>query len=165
MARSSQSVGHRQRFMIALDTNFLVYAHRSDNPFHLIARTAIARLAQGALPWGVPVVCVHEFLAVVTNPKIFKQATPAKLAFEQVRSLLALPTARLLMPTHHHLDILSQLTESAKTVGAQFHDARIATICLENGVTQLWTADRDFSAYPLLSTQSPQDLVAAGFAR
>lgn len=150
--------------MIALDTNFLVYAHRSDNPFHLIARTAIARLAQGALPWGVPVVCVHEFLAVVTNPKIFKQPTPAKQAFAQIRILLTLSTARLLMPTQHHLDTLSQLAETAKTVGAQFHDARIAAICLENGVTQLWTADRDFSAYPQFSTQSPQDLVAAGFA-
>jgi uncharacterized protein len=150
--------------MIALDTNFLVYAHRSDNPFHLIARTAIARLAQGALPWGVPVVCVHEFLAVVTNPKIFKQATPAKQAFQQIRSLLALPTARLLMPTDQHLDILHQLATAAKTVGAQFHDARIAAICLENGATQLWTADRDFSAYPQLSTLSPKDIVAAGFA-
>lgn len=146
--------------MIALDTNFLVYAHRSDNPFHVISRTAIARLAQGALPWGVPVVCVHEFLAVVTNPKIFKQPTPPKLAFQQIRSLLALPTARLLLPTDQHLDILNQLATAAKTVGAQFHDARIAAICLENGATQLWTADRDFSAYPQLSTLSPKDMVA-----
>jgi uncharacterized protein len=150
--------------MIALDTNFLVYAHRSDNPFHTIARTAIERLAQGALPWGVPVVCVHEFLAVVTNPKIFKQATPAKQAFAQIRNLLALPTARLLMPTNQHLDILQKLTEAAKTVGAQFHDARIAAICLENGATQLWTADRDFSAFPQLSSLSPQDLLATGSA-
>jgi uncharacterized protein len=57
---------------------------------------------------------------------------------------------------------LNQLTEATKTVGAQFHDACIAAICLENGATQLWTADRDFSAYPQLSTLSPQDLVAAG---
>jgi uncharacterized protein len=83
--------------MIALDTNFLIYAHRSDNPFHLIARTAIERLVQGILPWGVPVVCVHEFLAVVTNPKIFKQATPRDLAFEQIEALLSQPGARLLM--------------------------------------------------------------------
>jgi predicted nucleic acid-binding protein len=62
--------------MIALDTNFLVYAHRSDNPFHILARAAISRLTQGLLPWGVPVACVHEFLAVVTNPKIFKEPTP-----------------------------------------------------------------------------------------
>lgn len=146
--------------MIALDTNFLVYAHRSDNPFHLIARTSIERLSQGMLPWGVPVVCVHEFLAVVTNPKIFKQATPRKLAFEQIDALLAQPGARLLFPTMRHLAVLRELSDSGQTVGAQFHDVRVAAICLENGATTLWSADRDFSAYPQLICQSPKDLVA-----
>jgi uncharacterized protein len=149
--------------MIALDTNFLVYAHRSDNPFHLIARTAIERLVQGIAPWGVPVVCIHEFLAVVTNPKIFKQATPRQLAFEQIDALLAQPGARLLMPSERHLAVLRQLSESGQTIGAQFHDARVAAICLENGATKLWSADRDFSAYPQLACQSPKDLVASGF--
>ena len=147
--------------MIALDTNFLVYAHRSDNPFHVIARTAIDRLAQGMLPWGVPVVCVHEFLAVVTNPKIFKQPTPRATAFAQMDALLAQSGARLLMPTAQHLAVLRQLAESGQTIGAQFHDARIAAICLENGVTTLWTADRDFSAYPQLMCLSPKELVVA----
>lgn len=150
--------------MIALDTNFLVYAHRSDNPFHLIARTSIERLVQGMLPWGVPVVCLHEFLAVVTNPKIFKQATPRKLAFEQIDALLAQPGARLLSVTARHLAVLRELSESGQTTGAQFHDARVAAICLENGVNTLWTADRDFSAYPQLVCKSPKDLLVSGFS-
>jgi uncharacterized protein len=161
MARGCEPFKYWQRFMIALDTNFLIYAHRSDNPFHLIARTAVARLTQGVLPWGVPVVCIHEFLAVVTNAKIFKQPTPSKLAFEQIQSLLALPTARLLMPTDQHLAVLAQISTQAKTAGAQFHDARIAAICIENGVRELWTADRDFKSFPQLATKSPQDMVAA----
>lgn len=145
--------------MIALDTNFLIYAHRRDNPFHALARAAIERLARGFQPWGVPVVCVHEFLAVVTNPKIFKQATPPSLAFDQIEALLAISTARLLMPTERHLQMLKAITQENTTVGAQFHDARIAAICLENGVSQLWTSDRDFSAFAQLQTRSPQDLV------
>ena len=150
--------------MIALDTNFLVYAHRSDNAFHFITRTAIDRLVQGILPWGVPVVCVHEFLAVVTNPKIFKQPTPRALAFQQIESLLAQTGARLLMPTDKHLMVLRQLADAGQTLGAQFHDARVAAICLENGVTTLWTSDRDFSAYPQLACRSPKELVAMGLA-
>lgn len=151
--------------MIALDTNFLVYAHRGDNPFHALARAAISRLTQGLLPWGVPVACVHEFLAVVTNPRIFKQPTPLALAFEQIEALLAQPTARLLLPTQAHLPLLKQLSLAASTMGAQFHDARIAAICLENGVHELWSADRDFRAFaqidgmPVLQVKSPQDLV------
>ena len=76
-------------------------------------------------------------------------------------ALLAQSGARLLMPTDKHLAVLQQLAESGQTVGAQFQGARIASICLENGVTALWTADRDFSAYPQLMCQLPKDLVAA----
>ena len=145
--------------MIALDTNFLVYAHRTDNPFHALARAAIGRLASGLLPWGVPVVCVHEFLAVVTNAKIFKQPTPSQLAFDQMEALLAVPTALLLLPGAQHLAVLRQISGAAGSQGAQFHDARIAAIALENGVSELWSADRDFRAFAQLKVRSPQDLV------
>ena len=104
---------------------------------------------------------VYEFLAVVTHPKIFKQTMSRALAFQQIGTLLTLAGARLLMPTDRHLAVLGQLAESAQTVGARFHDARIAEICIENGVTTLWTADRDFSAYPQLRYQSSKNLVTA----
>jgi predicted nucleic acid-binding protein len=35
------------------------------------------------------------------------------------------------------------------------HDTRIAAICLENGITELWTADRDFSRFGQLKTYNP----------
>lgn len=147
--------------MIALDTNFLVYAHRNDNNFHTIARTAISRLIHDGLPWGVPVACVHEFLAVVTNPRIFKEPTPRAKAFDQIDALLAQNGARLLLPTERHIDVLRELSTRVKAIGAQMHDARIAALCLENGATQLWTADRDFSAYDQLQVRRPEDLVQA----
>ena len=150
--------------MLGLDANFLVYAHRSDNPFRLIARTATDRLTRGIGSWSVPVVCVHEFLAVVTNPKIFKQPTPRALAFQHIETLLAQTGARLLMPTDKHLVVLRQLADTGQTLGAQFHDARVAATCLENGMTTLWAADRDFSAYPQLVCRSPKELVAMGLA-
>ena len=37
----------------------------------------------------------------------------------------------------------------------QVHDARVAALCLESGVEELWTADRDFSRFPALRTQNP----------
>ena len=39
--------------------------------------------------------------------------------------------------------------------GAKVHDAKIAAICLSLGVTELWTADRDFSYFPELTTRNP----------
>ena len=35
------------------------------------------------------------------------------------------------------------------------HDARIAAICLGNGVAELWSADRDFGRFPELRVVNP----------
>lgn len=34
-------------------------------------------------------------------------------------------------------------------------DAKIAAICLQNGVREFWTADREFSRFPGLRTVNP----------
>ena len=35
------------------------------------------------------------------------------------------------------------------------HDARIAALCIAHGVTDFWTADRDFSRFPTLPARNP----------
>ena len=56
--------------MIALDTNLLVYAHRRDSEWHAEATAAVRELAEGPAPWAIPWPCLHEFLAIVTHPRI-----------------------------------------------------------------------------------------------
>ncbi len=34
-------------------------------------------------------------------------------------------------------------------------DARIAALCVGHGVTEFWTADRDFSRLPMLPVRNP----------
>jgi predicted nucleic acid-binding protein len=105
--------------------------------------------------WAVPWPCVHEFFAVVTNPRIFKTPTSTNTAFNVVRELDTRPQARLLGESQRHLDILDQLCRSAPIIGTRFHDARIAAICIGHGVSELWTADRDFGYFPQLKTANP----------
>ena len=50
---------------------------------------------------------------------------------------------------------LKTLLQRAKTTGAAVHDARIAALCLQHGVAELWSADRDFSRYPALKVVNP----------
>lgn len=50
---------------------------------------------------------------------------------------------------------LTALARSGRIVGPRIHDARIAALCLHHGVTELWTADRDFSAFPQLKVRNP----------
>ena len=141
--------------MIAVDTNILVYAHRAEAPFHTQAFDCLKSLAEGGKPWGIPVSCLHEFLAVVTNHKVFNPASSFEQALAQVDAWLASPQAQVLHSGSQHWRILSELTRKAKLQGGQFHDARIAAICLENGVSLLWSADRDFGRFRALKTVNP----------
>ncbi len=141
--------------MIAVDTNLLVYAHRADSSFHDRARSALESLAAGTRQWAIPWPCVHEFLAVVTHPRIYKTATPLETAMAQLRALQAVTNLVLIAETDGHLDHLGDLAIAARVQGGAVHDARIAAICLSHGVSELWSADRDFSRFPRLSVRNP----------
>ncbi|MFT4230044.1 MAG: PIN domain-containing protein [Microbacterium sp.] len=141
--------------MIAVDTNLLVYAHREDSPHHASASAVLRDLASGRAPWAIPWPCVHEFLAVVTHPRIYAPPTPASTAMAVVDALAALPNLRLLHESPAHLAELGDLLARGDVTGARVHDARIAAICLAHGVGELWSADRDFSWFPRLRTRNP----------
>lgn len=141
--------------MIALDTNLLVYAHRPDMPAHARARAAVIEALAGAEPVGLCWPVLHEFLAVVTNGRIFTEPTPIDRAFDQVDHWLASPRALALHESPHHLSTLQQLVTDGRATGAALHDARIAAICLDHGVHELLTADRDFSRFPRLRVRNP----------
>ena len=141
--------------MIAIDTNILVYAHRADSPFHDRARSALESLTAGAREWAIPWPCAHEFIAVVTHPRIYRTATPADKAFAQLHALASLANLVFIAEADDHLSHLEALGLAAKVRGGAIHDARIAAICLSHGVAELWSADRDFSRFPTLKTRNP----------
>ena len=66
--------------MIAFDTNILVYAHRKESTFHARARDCVRDASEGSEAWAIPWPCLHEFLAIVTNPRIFKEGIAAGIA-------------------------------------------------------------------------------------
>lgn len=141
--------------MIAVDTNILVYAHREDSPFHAAAIEKLTGLAEGLPLWAIPWPCLHEFLAIVTHPRIYAPATPLDRALDQIEAWLASPSLRLLTEADAHWATLRRLLEAADVVGPQVHDARVAALCLQHGVSELWSADRDFGRFPGLRTVNP----------
>ncbi len=141
--------------MIAVDTNILVHAHRADSTWHEQASRAVRELATGRSAWAIPWPCIHEFIAVVTHPRIFKIPTPLARACEQVEAWLESPTVVLLTETGDYWPVLRDFALSGKVAGPKIHDARIAALCELNDVTTLLTADRDFSRFPLLVTRNP----------
>ncbi len=141
--------------MIAVDVNVLVFAHRLDSPFHDPARKAVAGLAEGGALWAIPWPCLHEFLAVVTHPRIYRPPTPLERALEHVEAWLESPTLRLLTETGTHWPTLRSLLVRARVAGPQVHDALIAALCRSHGVRTLWSADRDFGRFADLHVVNP----------
>lgn len=141
--------------MIAVDTNVLVYAHRVDAQWHEPARVRLCELAQSPSPWAIPWPCVHEFLAIVTHPRIYLPPTPREAGLDQIAAWLESPSLMLLAESTEYWTVLRALVSRAKIAGAQVHDARIAALCIHHDVRELWTADRDFSRYGSLPTANP----------
>jgi len=141
--------------VIAVDTNVLVYAHRRDSPWHEAARLCLQDLAEGNSLWAIPWPCVHEFLANVTHPRIYRSPTPLETAFVQLEAWLESPNLVMLGESEGYLERLRNVTMSARVMGPRVHDARIAAICLQHGVRELWSADRDFGRFPSLRVCNP----------
>ncbi len=141
--------------MIAIDTNILVYAHREDTPFHEIAYRRVAELAEGAAIWAIPWPCVHEFLAIVTHPRIYAPPTSLPRALDQVDAWLESPTLSLLSESATHWLTLRAQLAAGRITGLQIHDARVAALCRQHGVRELWSADRDFSRLSGLAVVNP----------
>lgn len=140
--------------MIAVDTNILVYAHRLDSTSHAVAKRLMTELSEGGA-WAIPWPCLHEFWSVVTNPRIFKHPATQAEALDQLEAWMASPTVLLMHETSMHWSALRRLMEAGPIVGAQIHDARIVAICLQHGVRELWSADRDFKRFPALKVRNP----------
>jgi len=141
--------------LIAVDTNLLVYAHRADSEWHESALQRLLSLAEGPSRWAIPWPCLHEFLAIVTHPRIYSPPSTPATALASLAAWLDSPACIPIGEGPGYFELLQRLVTAGQVVGGLIHDARVAAICLHHGVATLWTADRDFSRFPQLKTMNP----------
>jgi toxin-antitoxin system PIN domain toxin len=141
--------------VIAVDTNILVYCEREESPFFRQAERCIIELAEGTAPWAIPWHCIHEFFSVVTNPRIWRVPTTPSQALEQIGYWMESPTIIVLTEGPSYWVELQDILMTSGVRGPKVHDARIAALCREHGVTTLWSADRDFSRFGGLKVVNP----------
>jgi toxin-antitoxin system PIN domain toxin len=139
----------------AVDTNVLIYAEIVGSRHHAVASGLLRQLAEDAAPWAIPWPCVYEFLRVVTHPRVYHPPVPLPVALGDLRSILASPSLVLLSETSRHAEILAGVLEASGAAGNLVHDAHIAALCLEHGVSELLTGDRDFSRFASLRVHHP----------
>jgi toxin-antitoxin system PIN domain toxin len=143
----------------AVDTNILIYAEIVSSPYHERARATLTDLAESNEPWAIPWPCIYEFLRVVTHPRVYHPPMPSKAAIQDLKRLFESPSLILLNETDRHLDVLERLVMESGVSGNLIHDAHIAAICIEHGVSELLTADRDFSRFSGNRLENPLDEV------
>jgi len=141
--------------MQAVDTNILIHAEVASSQHHDPALKVLKGLAEGALPWAIPWPCIYEFLRVVTHPRVFHPPVPLNLAIEDLRKLLASPSLFLLAETPRHLSVMDQVVSQSGATGNLVHDAHIVALCLEHGVSEIITGDRDFTRFAGLKITNP----------
>lgn len=141
--------------MQAIDTNVLIYAEITSSQHHRQARQVLTQLAEGAVPWALPWPCIYEFLRVVTHPRVFHPPVPLEIALTDLKAITDSPSILLLSETDRHVELMTSIVKEAGVTGNLIHDAHIAALCLEHGVTELISADRDFLRFKSLRIVNP----------
>jgi predicted nucleic acid-binding protein len=140
--------------MIAIDTNLLVYAHRSAVPEHRAAQRAIERAAADGGGWGVALASLAEFWAVATHPAASFRPSSAREAGRYIDALIE-GGAQIWTPGPGFGRRLLQVAAALDVKGPRVFDLQIALTVFESGATELWTADRSFATVPGLTLANP----------
>jgi predicted nucleic acid-binding protein len=140
--------------MIAIDTNLLIYAHRSATSEHRAARQAIEAALNQRGGCGITLPSIAEFYSVVTHPAATGRPSSAKSAAGFLASLREAGVEEL-APGAAFSTRLVQLAADLGVVGARIFDLQIGLCALDGGATELWTHDAGFVKIPGLSIRDP----------
>ena len=72
--------------MIAADTKLMVRSHRAEHEWNEAALARLHELAAGRAGWAIPWACMHEFIGIVTRPKVFSPPSTLKQTAAQIES-------------------------------------------------------------------------------
>ena len=91
----------------------------------------------------------------MTRQGIYRPPTPLAVALDHVDALIESPTLVLLSESNLHWSELRNLLTASQVTGGRVHDARIAALCRQHGVRELWSVDRDFGRFTDLDVVNP----------
>ena len=141
--------------MIAIDTNLLIYAHRSGTREHRAARKAIEAAASDTRGWGISLASVCEFWSVVTHPSAAGGPSKPRQAKAFLTSLTETGGMQIWSPGVGFAARLMQLAIDLGISGVRVFDLQIGLTAFENGAAELWSHDAAFVRMPGLAIVDP----------
>lgn len=140
--------------MILSDINILVYAHREDSSDHEAFLTWLENTINSHQAYAVSSLVLSGFIRIVTHPKIFKQPSSLKDAFEFADTISEQSNCIHIEPGPRHWEIFNDLCHAVAAKGNLIPDAYLAALAIEHGCEWI-TTDRDFSRFPGLNWRHP----------
>ncbi len=141
--------------MIAVDTNLLVYAHRSRAPEHRASLRALERARRDARGWGVALTSVVEFWSVVTHPASAGRPSTADEARAFLETLAGQAGGQIWTPGERFRERLLALAARLDVRGSRVFDLEIALTAFDAGAREIWTLDGRFVTVPGLEVHRP----------
>lgn len=141
--------------MIAIDTNLLVYAHRSSVPENKSAIHSLEKAFMASDGWGIPFPCIAEFWSVVTHPTCAGRPSQPKEAGGFISAILKDGHGEIWLPSHGCMERVMQTAVALNISGPRIFDLQIGLIALENGAHTVWTHDANFLKLPGLKIVDP----------
>ncbi len=133
--------------MIAVDTNVLICAHRSETELHSKAKHRLTQIAECGEPCAIPVFCLTEFIRATTHRRVFYPPSTLSQAVGFLKGILAAPTCHIALPGEGFFRLLESTLHRGNARGNLAFDAQIAALCQEHGIDRLLTNDRDFERF------------------
>jgi toxin-antitoxin system PIN domain toxin len=141
--------------MIAIDTNLLIYAHRSRVREHRLAQRAIQKACDDPRGWGISAASIGEFWSIVTHPAVKGRPSKPREAADFLGALIETGHMQVWLPGSGFAERLTQLACDLDVSGVRVFDLQIALIAFENGAAELWTHDANFVRVPGLRIVDP----------
>jgi hypothetical protein len=111
-------------------------------------------VVEGPAPFGISESALTAFVRIVTDSRIFKQATPMSRALEFADWLREQPRAVLVAPGPRHWGLFEGFCRRPGIHGPLVTDAWFAALAIEHGCEWV-TLDRDCARFPGLRVSSP----------
>jgi uncharacterized protein len=142
--------------VFVVDTNVLLYATNEDSPEHGRCRGLLDEWLRSPAPWCLTWGIVYEFLSASTyRREVEHPASPAE-AWSFIARLLESPGLEVLTETERHA-AMARLTfeEISGLSGRHLHDAHVAILMREHGISRIVTCDAGFRRFPFIEVVDP----------
>ncbi|HKG55885.1 MAG TPA: TA system VapC family ribonuclease toxin [Candidatus Limnocylindrales bacterium] len=138
-----------------VDANLLVFASDEASDLHVPARAFVDRMAGGPeiayLFWPTAL----AYLRISTHPAIFSRPLSARQAVANLQAILDLPHVRTAGEQDRFWARFLEVADDVEPTGNLVPDAHLVALMIENGVTVIWTHDRDFRKFGGITARDP----------